>query len=164
MRSQGITGKHQVVLAGFRAYEAAQHAVDILARHKFPVEHLTIVGTGLRLQERLLGRWTLWRSLLAGAATGAWIGLLIGLVFWVVTPWTLSPLTSGVLLGILIGAIWTAVAYAMRQRNFASVPLIIADRYEILVDAEFAEHARRILADLLPAQNRPSPAGSPRSE
>jgi hypothetical protein len=88
--------------------------------------------------------------------------LLIGLVFWIVTPWALAPLLSGVLVGVVIGAIWAAVAYALRRRNFASVPMVVADRYEILVDADFAEQARRILADLVPAHNRPSPAGSPR--
>src|SRR3954451_10496918 len=111
MDSQDIRGKHKVMLAGFRGYDAAQHAVDILAQHKFSVEHVTIVGTGLRLQEQVLGRWTLGRALVAGAATGGWIGLLIGLIFSIVTPWTLRPVASGIVLGVLLGAVWAAIAY-----------------------------------------------------
>jgi hypothetical protein len=150
MRSQGVRDKHKVVLASYRGYDAAQHAVDILAQQKFPVEHVTIVGTGLRLQEQVLGRWTLGRALFAGAVTGGWIGLLIGLIFWVVTPWTLRPVASGIVLGVLLGAVWAAVAYAFRRRAFAAVPMFIADRYDVLVDAEVAEEARRILVEVLP--------------
>jgi hypothetical protein len=150
MRIQDVRDRHKVVLASFDGYDAAQHAVDVLAKHKFPVEHVTIVGTGLRLQEQVLGRWTLGRGLLAGAATGGWIGLLIGLVFGIVTPWTFQPVASGIVLGVLLGAVWAAIAYVFRRRAFVAVPGIIADRYDILVDVEFAEEARRILTTALP--------------
>jgi hypothetical protein len=151
MGSPQTGGPHKVVLATFHSHDAAQHAVDVLAQHKFPVEHVTIVGTGLRWQEQVLARLTMARALLIGAATGGWIGLLIGLVFWIVTPWAFWPVGSAILLGILLGAVWAAIAYVMRRRAFASLPAVVADRYDILVDAEFAEEARRILTAALPA-------------
>ncbi|MCW2943528.1 MAG: hypothetical protein JWR24_245 [Actinoallomurus sp.] len=151
MGSSGTGGPHKVVLATFHSHDAAQHAVDILAQHKFPVEHVTIVGTGLRWQEQVLGRLTLVRAVLLGAGTGGWIGLLIGLVFWVVTPWAPWAVGSGIVLGALLGAVWAAIAYVMRRQAFAAVPAVIADRYDILVDAEYAEEARRILTAALPA-------------
>ncbi|GAA4515926.1 hypothetical protein GCM10023191_086160 [Actinoallomurus oryzae] len=40
----------------------------------FPVEHVTIVGTGLGSKETVLGRLTLGRVLVAGAVAGGWIG------------------------------------------------------------------------------------------
>ena len=77
MPADGIRGPHKVVLGSYSSYAAAQHAVEVLAERKFPVEHLTIVGTGLRFQELVLGRWTWGRALVAGAVTGGWLGLLI---------------------------------------------------------------------------------------
>jgi tetrahydromethanopterin S-methyltransferase subunit F len=156
MTSPDTCGPSKVVLASFESNEAAQHAVDILARHKFPVEHVTIVGTGLRWQEQVIGRLTLPRALLAGAATGGWIGLLIGLVFWIVMPWASWALLSGIVLGWVLGAVWAAIAYAVRRRAFAAVPAVVADRYDLLVDAEFAAEARRILTTALPAALRSS--------
>jgi hypothetical protein len=149
MSHQNAIGPHKVVLGTYSTHEAAQHAVDILAEHKFPVEHVTIVGTGLKLEERILGRWTLGRALLTGAGTGAWIGLLIGIIFWIVTPWVLGAVITAIILGIVFGAIFSAVAYFMQKRAFMSAPSVVADRYDILVDAEFAEEARRLLAAVL---------------
>ena len=151
MSSQNAVGPHKVVLGSYNSNEAAQHAVDILAEHKFPVEHVTIVGTGLKLEERILGRWTLGRALLTGAGTGAWIGLLIGIIFWIVSPWVLGAVISAIILGIVFGAIFSAIAYFLQKRAFVSAPQVVADRYDIMVDAEFAEEARRLLAAVLSA-------------
>jgi hypothetical protein len=154
MSSQDAIGPHKVVLGTYSGHEAAQHAVDILAEHKFPVEHVTIVGTGLKLEERILGRWTLGRALLTGAGTGAWIGLLIGIIFWIVTPWVIGAVISGIILGIVFGAIFSAVAYFVHRRAYMSAPAVVADRYDILVDSEFGEEARRLLAAVLSTPGR----------
>jgi hypothetical protein len=151
MSDQSTIGPHKVVLATYSRHDAAQHAVNLLAEHKFPVEHVTIVGTGLKWEERILGRWTLGRALLTGAGTGAWVGLLIGLIFWVVTPWVVGAVISGIVLGLVFGAIFSAVAYAFQRRTVLSAPAVVADRYDILVDAEFADEARRLLSAVLSA-------------
>ena len=149
MSHQHAIGPHKVVLGTYSSHEAAQHAVDILAEHKFPVEHVTIVGTGLKLEERILGRWTLGRALLTGAGTGAWIGLLIGIIFWIVTPYVFGAVITAIVAGIVFGAVFSAVAYLLQKRAYMSAPSVVADRYDILVDAEFAEEARRLLAAVL---------------
>jgi hypothetical protein len=154
MSNQNAMGPHRVVLGTYSGHEAAQHAVDNLAEHKFPVEHVTIVGTGLKLEERILGRWTLGRALLTGAGTGAWIGLLIGIIFWIVTPWVFGAVISGIILGLVFGAVFSSVAYLLQKRAFMSAPHVVADRYDILVDAEFAEEARRLLAAVLSRPER----------
>jgi small basic protein len=152
----GGAGAHKVVLGSYSSHDAAQHAVDILAEHNFPVEHATIVGTGLRLEEQILGRWTLARAMLSGAAAGAWIGLLIGLVFWIVSPWATGAVISAIILGALFGAIFGAIAHAVQRRAFASVSAVVADRYDVLVDAEFAEEARKMLAAALSSTDKTS--------
>lgn len=146
MSERSTIGPHKVVLGTYSRHEAAQNAVDSLAEHKFPVEHVTIVGTGLKLEERILGRWTLGRALLTGAGTGAWIGLLIGIIFWIVTPWVVGAVISGIILGILFGAAFSTVAYFLQKRAYMSAPSVVADRYDLLVDAEFADEARRLLS------------------
>ena len=60
-------------------YAAAQKAVDFLSDEGFPVQNVLIVGTDLRQVERVTGRLTTGRVAGAGAASGAWLGLLIGM-------------------------------------------------------------------------------------
>src|ERR1700744_515841 len=65
-------------VARFDDYETAQRAVDRLSDDGFPVETLDIVGSDLRLVERVTGRLTKARAAGAGAVSGAWLGLLFG--------------------------------------------------------------------------------------
>src|SRR4051794_23136734 len=128
---------HKVVLGSYSGHAAAQRTVDVLAEHGFPVEHVTIVGTNLRLQEVVLSRWTLGRALVTGAVTGGWIGLLVGLVFLIVSPWNPASMPYAVGLGIVLGLIWAAVARVWQRQLFAAVPAVVADRYDVLIDAQF---------------------------
>jgi hypothetical protein len=67
-------------IARYATYLEAQRAVDYLSDNQFPVQHVTIVGTGLRMVERVTGRLTYARVAVAGAASGAWFGLFVGLL------------------------------------------------------------------------------------
>src|ERR687889_2684740 len=69
-----------VQVASFDSYEQAQAAVDHLSDQKFPVENVTIIGSDLRMVEKVLGRMTMGRAVAAGAAGGAWWGLFVGLL------------------------------------------------------------------------------------
>jgi hypothetical protein len=64
-------------VARFDDYESAQRAVDRLSDDGFPVEKLDIVGSGLRLVERVTGRLTRGRAAGTGALSGMWAGLLV---------------------------------------------------------------------------------------
>jgi hypothetical protein len=135
------------VIGSYSTYEEAQRVVDTLSDRQFPVEHVTIVGRDVRILEKVVGRLTTARAALAGLATGAWIGLFIGLVFWIVTPWFVGPMVSSVLIGALFGAAWGAGAHAMTRgrRDFASLRLLDAAAYDITVDEDHAEEALRLL-------------------
>src|SRR3954452_10547220 len=63
------------------SYEAAERAVDFLSDHDFPVEHVTIVGTGLRYVEQVSRRLTTGNAALLGAGSCALLRLLWGLLF-----------------------------------------------------------------------------------
>ncbi len=53
--STGGAGLRRVI-ASYSTYDDAQRAVDTLSDHRFPVDRVTIVGSDLRLVERVTGR------------------------------------------------------------------------------------------------------------
>jgi hypothetical protein len=134
-------------------YQPAQRAVDYLSDEKFPVENVTIIGSDLRMVERVTGRMTWGRAIGAGAASGAWFGLFVGLLLGIFAPdgssWLGSVLT-GLLIGLVFGAIFGAVGYGATQgkRDFTSTSQVGAGRYDVLCQPQFAEQARAHLARL----------------
>ena len=140
-----------VTVGTYDTYAAAQEAVDRLSDNKFPVEHTAIVGTDVRLVERVLGRMTVGRAALAGAASGAWFGLFLGLLFSLFSEanW-LAVILAGLFIGALWGAVFGAVAHAATggRRDFTSTRSLEASHYAVTVSAEHAEQARQILVQL----------------
>ena len=140
-----------VQVGSYDSYQQAQAAVDYLSDQKFAVEHVTIVGTDLRMVEKVLGRLTTGRAIAAGAAGGAWWGLFVGLLLGIFAPdgsnWLGSVLT-GLLIGLVFGAVFGAMGYAATQgrRDFTSTSRITASRYDIMCQPASAEQAREILA------------------
>lgn len=144
-------------VARYETYEEAQAAVDRLADEHFPVEHVDIIGSDLRLVERVTGRMTKGKAAGAGAASGAWFGLFIGLLVGLFTG---SHIWLGLILGgILIGALWGAVfgfvghAATRGRRDFSSMRTLVARTYDVIAGGGQAERARTLLqqAGMLPA-------------
>jgi hypothetical protein len=138
-------------LATYDDYAAAQKTVDYLSDHKFPVEHLMIVGTDLKRVEKITGRLTTGRVALGGALSGLWFGLFVGLLFtFFTTGNTLATIASTVLIGAVFGLVWALAGYAATRgrRDFASVTQVVATRYEVLVEHKVAARARELLAGL----------------
>ena len=141
------TVRAKQLVASFDNYLGAQSLVDRMSDGGFPVQHVSIVGDGLRTIEVITGRMTVWKAAGAGALSGAWFGALIGLVF---TLFTTGPYGVWVLLwATLMGAVWGAVfGYAAHwstrgQRDFSSVQSLEAQRYDVYVTAEYAQDASR---------------------
>jgi hypothetical protein len=135
------------------SYRDAERAVDWLSDQGFPVEHVSIVGSGLRSVEQVFGRLTIGRAALMGAGQGAWIGLFFGLLFGVFFT-NAADFFGVVLYGVVAGTVWGSlwgaiIQYARRgRRNFASMSETRADRYEVQVDDGVAGEAERLLAQL----------------
>jgi len=145
------------VIASYTRYEEAQRAVDYLSDEKFPVQHVAIIGEGLQLVEQVTGRLT-WikaaiNGVLGGAITGLFLGWLLGL-FNIVNPLVSAFVLAlwGLIFGGVIGAIIGVIGYAATggRRDFTSVGTMQAQQYNILVDAELAEEAQRLLSRLSP--------------
>jgi hypothetical protein len=132
-------------------YAEAQKAVDFLSDNEFPVENCLIVGTDLKQLERVTGRLTTGRVALGGFLSGVWLGLLIGLVFSIFgTEDVLAMILSTALLGGLFGLIYALVGYAATRgrRDFSSVSMTVATRYEVLVEHKHAAQGRELLTRL----------------
>jgi hypothetical protein len=148
---QGVPDQEPVTVASYDDYATAQRAVDHLSDNGFPVEHVHIVGSDVRLVETVLGRMTVGRAAATGAMSGAWFGLFVGLLL---TIFTTSAWWVIFLFAILVGALWGGVfggvAHAMTkgQRDFSSVSSLVASKYGITVPADLAERARELLAGL----------------
>ena len=142
-----------VQVGSYDDYLQAQRAVDFLSDEKFPVENVTIIGNDLRMVEKVTGRLSWGRAIGAGAASGAWFGLFVGLLLGIFAPdgegWFGSVL-SGVLIGLVFGAVFGAVGYSASrgQRDFTSTSKVVASRYDVLCNPQFAEQARAELARL----------------
>jgi hypothetical protein len=139
------------VVATYDSYAGAQRAVDYLSDNSFPVEHVSIVGTDLRLVEKVLGRLTVARAAGAGAISGAWLGLFVGLLLGIFSSrgW-LGILLAAVLIGAAWGAVFGAVAHAATRgrRDFTSTQRLEASQYAVTVAVDHAETARQLLTRL----------------
>src|SRR3712207_8232709 len=113
----------------------------------------SIIGSDLRMVERVTGRLSWGRAIGAGAASGAWFGLFVGLLLGIFAPdgssWVGSVVT-GLLIGLVFGAVFGAVGYSATrgQRDFTSTSQVVASRYDVLCNPQFAEQARAELARL----------------
>ena len=134
-------------------YADAQRAVDFLSDEQFPVQNCMIVGTDLKQIERVTGRLTYGKAAMAGAASGLWFGLLVGVLlsfFANSSTSVLGLIVSSALFAAIFFSVWAVAGYAATRgrRDFTSVSQVVATRYEVLVEHKFAENARQILARL----------------
>ena len=134
----------------YATYAEAQRAVDFLSDEQFPVQNVTIVGTGLQMVERVTGRLTYGRAAGAGAASGAWFGLLIGLMISVFGNGGTPGLLTGLLVGAGFGMLFGVISYALTggRRDFTSASQIVAGEYTVLCLPQMAGQARQVLAKL----------------
>ncbi len=138
------------MLGTYETYDEAQSVVDRLAREEFPVKQIAIVGSDLRTVERVTGKMTYGRAALAGAASGMWFGLFLGLLLFIFSPSQNAILYVGaaILIGAGFGMLFGLVSYALnrRRRDFTSIHQVIAGKYEIMIDPSLTAKAQNVLA------------------
>ncbi|WGT46575.1 hypothetical protein QH948_10515 [Tessaracoccus lacteus] len=136
-------------VAEYPTYEEAQAAVDFLADQKFAIQNLMIVGSNLKMLERVTGRRT-WGTVLAqGAVSGITSGLFVGLMLYLfMANAGLQIVWVGLAMGILFGVIASGLGYALSggKRDFNSARQTVAATYEVLAEHKVAQEARDLLA------------------
>lgn len=137
-------------VASYGTYLEAQRAVDHLADKQFPVQHVTIVGTDLRMVERVTGRLSYPRVALAGFASGAWFGLFVGLLLSMFGSAGSSIMFAAILIGGAFGLLFSVITYSFTggKRDFTSTSQIVAASYALLCGAEQANKARMLLQEI----------------
>ncbi|MGO2045939.1 general stress protein [Brachybacterium tyrofermentans] len=136
-------------LGVYSTYQEVQAVVDTLADNHFPVQSTLIVGTDLKLMERVTGRKSWGRVIGQGALSGLWMGLFLGLLLMLIAPSNFMVVLTSVLLGIVFFTVWAVIGYAMSggKRDFTSMTSTIPMQYELLVEHKHADEARRLLVE-----------------
>ena len=138
-------------VASYATYLEAQKAVDHLADKAFAVQLVTIVGTDLKMVERVTGRLSYPRVALGGFLSGAWFGLFVGLLLSLfTTPGAQSPLVPAIFIGGAFGLLFSVITYSFTRgkRDFTSTSQIVASSYAVLCRAEQANKARELLREI----------------
>lgn len=134
----------------YDTYPEAQKAVDFLADQNFPVANLAIVGTDLKLMERVTGRKTWGTVLTQGVMSGLSTGFIVAIMLMIFFPREnfVSQLLTALLIGVSIGLLFAVLGHAMSrgQRDFTSISQTVATKYEILCEHKVAGQAREVLA------------------
>jgi hypothetical protein len=140
----------------FASYEAATAFVNKLIEGEFAASKISIVGSDLKLVERVRGRLGYGRVALGGALTGIWIGLLLAILLGAGIEVTadnqinyvpeefIATLVIGVGIGMLINIL--RFSLSKNRRNFVSAPISVAQSYQVIVPNEAADAAREALA------------------
>lgn len=137
-------------VASYSTYDEAQAAVGKLSSEGFPIENLDIVGSDLKLVERVTGRMSKGRAAANGAGSGAGLGLFFGLVLGLFAPgfaWLGLILT-----GAVVGAMWGAgfgfatQAFVKGGRVFSSTRNLVAGQYDLVARGGHTDQARSLLS------------------
>lgn len=137
-------------IATYDTYLDAQRAVDFLSDNHFPVQYVTIVGSDLRMVERVTGRLTYGRVALASGLNGAWFGLFVGLLLNVFGNAPAGSVLAAMLIGAAFAVFAGVISYAATggRRDFTSTSQIVAREYEVLCLTEHVRDAMDLLVQL----------------
>ena len=164
------------IVASYETYGEAQQAVDRLAHADFPVKQVSIVGSDLKTVERVTGKLSYGRVALAGAASGAWLGIFLGLLMLIFLGGSVGFLLAAVLIGAGFGVLFGVVSYSInrRRKDFTSTMLVIASSSAVVVEPALLNRARNPLAGAEEAEpvavatttpvTEPAPSPSPEDQ
>lgn len=136
------------VVAEFSQYEEATGYVENLVKNNFPPNMILIVGSDIKSVERVRGKLSYARVAISGATTGAWMGLLVGLIFGSsataadATSAAMGSLTSSLLIGAGIGMLINVIRFSLakRKRGFISQSSMVAAKYQVQVPVGLTNH------------------------
>jgi hypothetical protein len=143
------------VLGSYDTYAEAQSVVDRLAKADFTIADLSIIGSDLKIVERVTRKLSWSRAALEGALSGAWFGLFIGLLLtFFTTPINWSFVVAALLIGAVAGMFFRLISYGIsrRSRDFDSQTQVLATTYQVLVAGEHLAKAQDALSRPAPTE------------
>lgn len=141
------------VLGTYDTYLEAQQVIERLSQNEqFPIDALSIVGNDLKRVEQVTGRLSYGRAAGAGALSGLWFGLFVGVLFSLFPASAtigLLPIVAAALIGAAAGLLFSVISYAItkRQRDFSSMTQVVASNYQVIVRPDLAARAQQVLAN-----------------
>lgn len=151
-REPGLVGVARRSIAARDDYSSATRLLEQLKAAGFPAQRAVVVGADLRELARERGRLSTvgvtgrggLLGLLVGAAVG-WMILLFDLMTTLLQPWWLVANTA--VLGAVLGAAVALAGYVLTQggRSFTADDPVRAGHYEVMADADVADHAVQLL-------------------
>ena len=152
----------RAVIAVFPDMDSAERAVRKLAESGFPVEKISIVGTGIESETRINGFVTVGDVAGPSAATGAWVGGLLGVLSgaaFLAVPGlgplvVLGPLAAGVVAAaegaLLGGTVGAVLGHFVAKKHLPKYEELVRTGNFLLVahgTEEEVSRAQRILTD-----------------
>lgn len=139
------------ILGTYRSREEAQATISYLGQQGFNVRALSIVGSDVKIVETVMGIMSWAQAAGRGALTGAWLGLLFGLLmsfFSGQESLSSGALLPGIIIGIGLGMLWGIVTRALvgRKNNVIARPQVVANEFQIVCDPALANEARALLS------------------
>jgi hypothetical protein len=147
---------HGESLATFERYPDAQELVKTLVSKGVPARALSIVGSPVALVERVTGKIGYGRAAVSAAISGSWLGLIVGLVFVVLSPTDfITPLLAGLLIGAGVGMMAGMVLFTFAKgpkRFYRSMQQVIAESYRVVIESSELTGAQAAMSDVKPAK------------
>lgn len=140
------------VIADFKVYPEAVNYVDRLVHNNFPPQLVAIIGSDLKLVERVRSRLSYGRVALGGAFTGSWMGLMFAILFGGSSSSTTSvsfgSFGSYIVIGAGIGMLISVIRFALNRnkKEFLSGSAVVAGRYEVMVPTHMVQTAKKAAA------------------
>lgn len=140
------------VIADFKAYIEAVNYVDRLVHNNFPPQLVAIIGSDLKLIERVRSKLSYGRVALGGAFTGSWMGLMFAFLFGssssTATSTSFGSFGSYIVIGAGIGMLISVIRFALtrNKKEFLSGSTVVAARYEVMVPTHMVQNAIKAAA------------------
>jgi hypothetical protein len=140
----------RVVVRCYGSFHDAKRAVDQLTSERIPRKRISVLGGGLRWREAHPAE----RILKVAAGGGAALTAAVAALLWSFGALDIgfslvTTLIAGALVGGILGLVLGAIAWAATKRD-PTVPetgTVDVSRYDVLVEIDDADRARRLLAD-----------------
>lgn len=139
----------------YRNYDEATATVERLIEGEFPAAQIAIVGSDVRLVERVRGRLGYGRVAYSGAVTGIWMGLIFAVIIGAGVEvsatgeisYNPSEFMAAIVIAAGIGMLFNILRFSFtkNRRGFISMAQSVAGSYEVLVPESEAAHATKAL-------------------
>lgn len=160
-RQAGVRLPDGVTVATYRNYETAQQAINSLAEADIDISGMALVGSEVRVVERVMGKLT-WRKVaMAGAMRGLTFGLFLGIVFWLLVPEAGIAILAMPVLGIAFGMLLSIVTHTFTRKNrqYQSVQQLIPASFDLIAPREVAAAAMHKLGPQVRRPEDQNPGG-----